>query len=491
MHKSPAQAVASPELRTKEMSIPDAVVFAIDLQKQMRIGEAAAIYRAILNSEPDHPDALMYLGLLAHTAGEREAGEALVRRSIEIAPGYVSAHINLGNLLRDQSRRDDAEASYRQALDLDPDNADALCNLGSIHNQRAEFSRALELFRRAIELQPEHTGALHNMGNACRGLGRFDEAIDAYEQAGQLGGGMAVDQRRAGHALIGVGRFEQAAAFFERARMLEPDDPEALRGMARAHALAQHKELAIEAYREWLRLKPGDPVASHMLNALVARTPPARASDAYVRKTFDDFADSFDAVLDNLEYRAPKLVGEAVLKAVGERAALDVLDAGCGTGLVGVEVRRVARRLVGVDLSRGMLLKARERNVYDVLDEGELVQYVGREPDAWDLITCADTLCYFGDLSVFAETASRALRAGGRLVFTVEHFEDAESFQIEAHGRYSHARGYIEQVFAGAGFTVATCEPVVLRQELGQPVHGLLALMVRPDPGIAPAAPNA
>ena len=65
-------------------------------------------------------------------------------------------------------------------------------------------------------------------------------------------------------------------------------------------------------------------------------TCPARASDAFVEKVFDGFAASFDSKLAKLSYRAPALVG-AMLADSGLPAAkeLDVLDAGCGTGLCG------------------------------------------------------------------------------------------------------------------------------------------------------------
>ena len=56
--------------------------------------------------------------------------------------------------------------------------------------------------------------------------------------------------------------------------------------------------------------------------------------------------------------------------------SLDVLDAGCGTGLCGPLVAPYARRLSGVDLSAGMLARAKEKNVYDALVQGELTEYL-------------------------------------------------------------------------------------------------------------------
>ena len=92
---------------------------------------------------------------------------------------------------------------------------------------------------------------------------------------------------------------------------------------------------------------------------------------------------------------------------------LDVLDAGCGTGLCGPLLAPYARRLVGVDLSERMLDQARARDVYDELVKGELTEYLAASAGTFDAIVSADTLVYFGPLEAVAEAAERALRPGG------------------------------------------------------------------------------
>ena len=114
-----------------------------------------------------------------------------------------------------------------------------------------------------------------------------------------------------------------------------------------------------------------------MLSACTGRDTPARASDGYVQQSFDSFAASFESKLAKLAYRAPALVS-AMLDDAGLEASrsLDVLDAGCGTGLCGPLIAPYARRLTGVDLSAGMLAQAKEKNVYDELLQTELTEYL-------------------------------------------------------------------------------------------------------------------
>src|SRR5207249_5008145 len=148
--------------------------------------------------------------------------------------------------------------------------------------------------------------------------------------------------------------------------------------------------------------------------------PPDRASDAYVKNVFDEFASSFDTAMAGLDYGAPALVAERIAAEWPTPARqLDVLDAGCGTGLCGSSLRKHARRLVGVDLSEQMIARARARGAYDELAVSELTAFLQARDTSFDVIVSADTLIYIGDLRPFFEAAARRLTAGGLLVFTV------------------------------------------------------------------------
>jgi predicted TPR repeat methyltransferase len=203
---------------------------------------------------------------------------------------------------------------------------------------------------------------------------------------------------------------------------------------------------------------------------------PSRASDDYVRAEFDGFAATFDEVLTRLEYRAPTLVTDEVARLRGERAGLDVLDAGCGTGLCGPLLRPSSRRLVGVDLSPAMVELARKRAVYDALVVAELTAYLREHPACFDVVVSADTLVYFGDLQDVVQAAAKALRPDGILVFTVEALApDAGcDYRINPHGRYSHTRAYLASVLDQGGFPAASIADVVLRKEATDWVNGYL-----------------
>jgi len=276
-------------------------------------------------------------------------------------------------------------------------------------------------------------------------------------------------------------RPREAAQCFSKVITLRPKDPEARRLLALAHCTLGEVDEAVRIFEEWLADDPDDPIARHMLAACSGRDVPTRASDAFVEKTFDSFAASFDSKLAKLLYRAPELVAEMLARSdASPSKSLDILDVGCGTGLCGALLSPYARRLVGVDLSDRMLDQARERNVYDELVKGELTAYLDGCRDAYDVIVSADTLVYFGPLDAVAIAAEQALRPGGRLIFTVEESaaDDSEGYSLGTSGRYRHPHGYVQQILDAAKLR-AEIVSVELRLEAGEPVAGLLVAAVK------------
>ena len=244
--------------------------------------------------------------------------------------------------------------------------------------------------------------------------------------------------------------------------------------MQAGHMLGRHDQAA-DVYRQWLEREPDNPVPRHMLASCGAAEAPPRAADDYVRDVFDGFAESFDEqLIQNLGYRAPEvLVGMLDEVVPADGGGLDVLDAGCGTGLCAPLLRARARHLVGVDLSGGMVDKARLRGGYDALEVAELTAWLEAHPRSFDLIVSADTLVYFGQLGPVLAAAAGALRPGGWLGFTLEAAEgEAEVAQLTASGRYRHSCAYVEHLLADSGFEAVTVRSDTLRREAGKPVHG-------------------
>jgi len=433
-----------------ELTVDQAIELAKGLQQRLALEEAERIYRRILVHLPEHPDALHFLGLLQHQRGRPEEAVRIISEALRIAPEYVDAHNNLGNIYREQERLKEAESCYRRVIELNPGNAGAYNNLGTVLRARGLLSDAAAAYQKAIDLEPNFPNPFENMGNLLSRQGKVTEAVAHYSQAIVLNPDHPGCKKMLGIALSCLGRAVEAAGVF----------------------------------REWAEKEPDNPVAQHLLAACSGKDVPQRAADAYVRQVFDNFAERFEERLESLEYQAPELVAGAVAEIYPEPAGdLDFLDAGCGTGLCGRLLRPYARRLEGVDLSPGMLARAKSTGCYDALEEAELTDFIGSRKDAYDVIVSADTLCYFGDLSAVMAAAAAAVRPGGFFIFTVEHGEDGDDtmpagFRLNPLGRYCHQKNYVNRVVVEAGMPIKSVVHGVLRQEMGSPVAGLVVTAV-------------
>jgi len=434
---------------SQKKDIQRAVTQAVSFHKRGHVDEAERRYRAVLILQPDNPDALHFLGLLLHRRGDTAGAIDMVRRATVAAPGYGDAFNNLGNLLKLAGQFAEAETAYRRALELRPADANAHSNLGVVLRVGGRLAESEAALRQAIAIDGRHVAAHTNLGHVLKRTGRVKEAIASYRAA----------------------------------IALDPDNPMAPRVLGRAYQANGEPDKAREVFQAWVERDPGNPIAQHMLSACSGESAPPRASDAYVRTLFDEIADSFDEHLADLRYRAPQLIGAAFAAAWPQPpGGLDVLDAGCGTGLCAAFLRPQARALIGIDLSSGMLRRASALNAYDQLIEGELTGFLQTHPAAFDAIVSADTLCYFGALDTVFNAAARALRPAGRLLFTVEKAldEGADGYHLQAHGRYNHAASYVKGRLDEAGLTCDTCEEAVLRHEGGTPVPGLVVTATRP-----------
>jgi predicted TPR repeat methyltransferase len=414
-----------------------------------QLDNAETLYRRVLQMQSGQPDALHFLGMLCHQRGHSEEGIRLIRMALRAIPRHADAHNNLGNIHKENGSFADAEACYRMALACDAHQHDALGNLALTLEAQQRPEEALQACAALLELAPQLERTHYLMGTHLRTHVRE------------------------------IGDAERAIECFRNAIRCDNRSVRALDGLGAVLYMLGRRDEAIGLYRDWLSREPENPLARHMLAACGGAAAPPRADDDYVRLEFDRFADSFDEqLLKTLGYRAPQILSDALIGMLGApKGALDILDAGCGTGLCGTLVRAHARRLSGVDLSTGMIEKAGLRGGYDELTVAELTVHLRTHPAAWDVVLSADTLIYFGDLTTVLSAAHGALRPGGWLAFTLEVLLDAEDrVELSSSGRYRHSRRHVERVLDSIGFDRITIASDSLRKELGEPVSGWVVL---------------
>ena len=268
-----------------------------------------------------------------------------------------------------------------------------------------------------------------------------------------------------------------------RALAENPDSLPLLRSLGQLALRLDKRTEAQTIYARLHKLLPDDAEVAHM-HAVLSGAAPAKPDPAYVAGLFDAFADTFDRTLTHwLDYRAPKLVADAARAALHGAKAANACDLGCGTGLLGPEIRDLCAYLSGIDLSPRMVEKARERKLYDALEVAEIVAWLQARPKhfdqpRFDLLLAADVLAYFGALEEAFAAIRAALGPGGIFVATVEADAiKADGFTAGKSGRYAHGEGYIRKTAAAAGLALQSLARETLRQEDAKPVAGYVFVL--------------
>jgi predicted O-linked N-acetylglucosamine transferase (SPINDLY family) len=271
-------------------TIPDLLALAVQQHQAGNLSQAEQLYRQVLQANPAHPDALHLLGMLAHQAGQPQAGVDFLLKAVAVAPqvaefhatlaaaygalGQVGdaiaawrqvvslrpdaaqAHFSLGNALNQAGRLQEAAASFQNAVRFQPDLAEARNNLGLALAAGGRLEDAITCYREVLRTRPELPEPYYNLGNAYLAQGRLPEAIASYEQALRLRPQYAEVHSNLGNVLRGSGRLDEAVTHCREALRLQPDLPEAHNNLGNALRDQNRLDEAIACYQAALRLRP-------------------------------------------------------------------------------------------------------------------------------------------------------------------------------------------------------------------------------------------
>lgn len=477
---------------------------------ERNFGAALAAYDRIVALDPGIAQVHNNRGIALENAGRLDDALASYERAIALAPDFADAHVNRGSALRQRKRHDEAIAAYDQALALDPALPHAWLGRGNALGDLKQYEEALVAYDNAVALDPALPHAWLGRGNVFGRLKRHEGALAAYDRALALDPEFAEAWLGRGNTLCELRRYQEALAPFDKALALKPEFGEAWLGrgnvfhdlkryddalaaydqalavnpglagawLGRGNVLRWSKRTpeAIDAYRQALKLGGDAASIAYCLAALGAEELPAAPPEHYVAELFDAYADNFDHdLVDNLKYDIPAVLADTIPRYTSSDA-LDILDLGCGTGLMGVQIRSIARSLTGIDVSANMIEKARQRQIYDELICGDAAKMLQTQDREFDLALAADVFIYLGDLAPVFRAVRAKLRDGGLFGFTVEAIDQSD-FVLRSTLRYAHSLGYLRRIAQEHRFAVETIEPQVIRRDAGADVGGYLAVL--------------
>lgn len=390
---------------------------------------------------PQDPRVFMLGGLLAEKAGNVKGAFEALRKSVSLAPDWGPGLLELALLLARQNQFKEAVETAEKVALIEPKNLQVLAGVVDIAHRAGHSEMAIRHLRRGLELVP----------------------------------GDVMLRRLLAADLSGLGQHEESLALWSALVAENPQDSKSLIGRVQACIAAGKPADAEQDTAALLNLAPDDAVYQYYAQLARGKTPVQQPAEL-TRPMFDNMAELYDLhMVRGLKYQLPKQVGDQILARHPEKK-INVLDLGCGTGLLGVCLGRLDGALVGVDPSMKMIEQAARHNVYDRFHTVNLHDALRETPDSlYQVIAALDVFIYAGDVTEAIPNALRVLAPGGMMIFSFETApEQGADLVLQPSGRYAHKRSHVEALCQAAGFATVEVRDTELREENHQPVNGFV-----------------
>jgi predicted TPR repeat methyltransferase len=381
-------------------------------------------------------------------------------------------------------RLDEAASLYRQRLQAKPQDLEANQALAMIYFQSRQFELAQYFAGEALKLDPTYLDGLRLKGMALMQLGRLNPALMCFSEALALKPDSIELLVNHATALLELKRLDEALAGFDQVVALDPENAVGWNNRANTLVALERLDEAASCYDRALQIRPDlETAKSNRFLVLLQLRKVSRIADFALRDMFDEVATRFDHLMvEGLDYRGHlhlRTLADAKLPRL--TPPLQVLDLGCGTGLVGDAFKDLAAggRLDGIDLAPRMLEVARKRGIYGDLILGDLETVLAAPGPSYDLIVSADTMVYLGDLAPTFEGVFNRLKTGGFYLFAVESKEGSGWEQTDV-SRFRHSEAYLKEEAARCGLAYFARMNCTLRYEREAPVPGFAVALQKP-----------
>ena len=402
-----------------------------------------------INSDTDNIDKIMLLGNICYVLQDYEKAQDYYCKILLLDSHNIGAQINYADTLIMLHR-------YSQAEQYLPNIADEKTKLflqAKISFAQEDFVSAEEYFIAYTKLKNTDAWAWNMLSQSAQKNGHFQLALEA-----------------------GITAVEKSAG----------DDSHHLNLAYTIYEIAveKGKEFVLPILQKWYAEYPDNPIVKHSWNCFFPSLDFCKSDSLYVKKIFDEFADSFDETLQDLDYTVPLNISQ-IAKANMQDSVLkkiSILDLGCGTGLCAQNLKKIFNKakFFGVDISPKMLAKAQNKNIYKKLINDDIESYLFEQKNKHELIVAADVLTYFGDLKTLFQGMYKSLKENGKIIFSVSALSEEDlNWQQHLSGRFLHSKKYIKKILIETGFCSIKFASCMLRKEGEKNVFGWIVYAVK------------
>ena len=243
---------------------------AVRLQQQGRLEEAQRAYEKVLQSNPNHLQALANLGQLLLQRNQPAAAAQRLGHAIDLNPQLIPVRFLYALALFQGEKYETARQQLVQIIKLQPGHAQALHLLGLVLLKLDRFEEGAASLEAALKANPTNLEAAYTLGSVYSGRGQIEKAEALL--AGPLAGSQTPEARLLrGIVLTARNEWQAAVAELTAALKARPSLPTLRTHLGHAYLLLGDYPSAEKAFQDELALHPTDFHASVYLGWLYLR----------------------------------------------------------------------------------------------------------------------------------------------------------------------------------------------------------------------------
>jgi tetratricopeptide (TPR) repeat protein len=188
------------------------------LERMGHLHKALVTYERAFQLDPDDPELLINLGLIAWNLKQNDGAARMFSLYIDRCPDSPLGYNNLGSILCDMGDAASAIETLRAAIFRLPGESILWNSLATVLAEEGRAEESLTFYNEAVRLDPSFARLHHNLGYAYAHLGMLEQSLASYDRALST----AVDpaerletEHSRAICLIGMGRLVEGFRAFE------------------------------------------------------------------------------------------------------------------------------------------------------------------------------------------------------------------------------------------------------------------------------------
>lgn len=420
-----------------------------------RYYDAIKSFSHLLQQVPDNIEAHFNLGLTLLKLGKHDAAAKQFKNVLAINPGHIQGIYHSANLSLLQNNLAEAKSLYLNYLDYDPENTSVLNNLGVISIKLEKAQEAISYFTRVLMLDNQDYDARSNLANLFMHHHRYENAITHLLELLAIKPKDSTIHYSLGMAYFAVKDLSNAYHYLALAHQAYPDNVDVLITMATINTVRHEFTKAQRHLLTALTVDKHNLIVSFMLSALTKDNSHIKAPLVHIKNTADKWASIYSHGVEPLPVANECLANLLTAQVSSEVSESNLLQLGCGTGMIGKLLINKPVNITGIDISADMLEIASSTNAYLQLINTSIIDYLRKSKSTYEMVIAIDVMHTIGDMNEFCQLVSKRLTKSGKLIFSTI-LSSGTGYELTELAMFLHNHTYVTNTLAKHGMRVIT-----------------------------------